>query len=102
MEEDRKIVLDLAQAVEQLQANPALAKAINETVLGTVAADQIAEMQNTIDELVASLLKYGRHTNDCSSHFGPECYCGWPELKRELVHASAFMKHMRGNGGSTI
>lgn len=45
----------------------------------------VARAQKVADK---RLLEYGSHKGDCSSHAGPECYCGWEEIKRGLERSS--------------
>lgn len=36
-------------------------------------------------KLKDQLITYGHHTNNCSWHRGPDCDCGWVELRRSLL-----------------
>lgn len=45
------------------------------------AEAEVKELTAERDALKVSLKIYGAHANECSGRYGPECDCGWRELK---------------------
>jgi hypothetical protein len=48
--------------------------------IGVGTAEKEAEMKKR--DFQALLFEYGHHLSGCQS--GPECYCGWETIKREI------------------
>lgn len=40
---------------------------------------------NMLEQYAAHLRRYGGHAKDCRRPRGPECDCGWDELKASLL-----------------
>ena len=62
-----------------LQTIPGLVRSLKAT-----DSTQQYVIADTVERLVGIVHSYGYHTNNCSRPGGPECNCGWEELKRDI------------------